>query len=108
MLVVIVPNYRFNELEVITGLLVSSEAYSHSASLSCLCWHVCGRFSSRNFYIQHRKTCTHTDMGQGDLREEVRGFSSTQLLGMARDARAFIKWSHGAWGFGIPQAGLSL
>lgn len=33
---------------------------SHSAFLNCLCWHVCGRFSSRNFYIQHRKTWTHT------------------------------------------------
>lgn len=33
---------------------------------------------------------------KGDLREEVRGFNSTQPLGMARDARAFIKWSHGA------------
>lgn len=51
---------------------------------------------------------TYTDTGQGDLREEVRGFSSTQLLGMARVARAFIKWSHGAQGFGITQAGLSL
>lgn len=45
---------------------------------------------------------------KGALREEVWGFSLTQLLGMARVASAFIKWSHGVWGFGIPQAVLSL
>lgn len=91
---------------------------NHSAFLNCLCWHVCGRFSSRNFSIQHRKTWTHTQTWgrgtyfvhflKGALREEVWGFSLTQLLGMARVASAFIKWSHGARGFGIPQAVLSL
>lgn len=45
---------------------------------------------------------------KGDPREEAQGFGLTQLLVMARVARAFSKWSHGAWGFGTPQAVLSL